>query len=218
MKIAFLDTNLSLLCMAHEILDNIDCEIHFFTESAEIGMYGEKPGLIDNLPVMKRDWMGSTFSQEPNIDSSAIRYSWFCKAVSISLANKSCFFHLRTKISRVKLTNVEFVGAGFLGSGNLNFDRVITPTIPISNKTWFGGTTVDTNCIIPNAFYGKRSDSIIEVWSENELPSNINWLQLMEWKGANPKNSIHAEIEMGIQQAQEFLQTIVLLENNLGGD
>lgn len=198
--------------MAHEILDNIDCEIHFFTESAEVGMYGEKPGLIDNWPLIDRNWLGSTFSQEPSIGSSAIRYSWFCKAISISLANRNCCFHLRTKISRIKLTNIEFVGAGFLGSGNLTFDHIISPTISTSNKTWFGGTTVDTNCNIPDAFSGKRSDSIIEVWSENELPSSINWLQLMQWKGINPKNSIHSEIDMGLKRAQEFLQTNVLLE------
>lgn len=198
--------------MAHEILDNIDCDIHFFTESAEVGMYGEKPGLIDNWPLIDRNWLGSTFSQEPSIGSSAIRYSWFCKAISISLANRNCYFHLRTKISRIKLTNIEFVGAGFLGSGNLTFDHIISPTISTSNKTWFGGTTVDTNYNIPDAFSGKRSDSIIEVWSENELPPSINWLQLMQWKGINPKNSIHSEIDMGLKRAQEFLQTNVLLE------
>jgi len=197
--------------MAHEILDNIDCEIHFFTESAEVGMYGEKPGLIDNWPLINTNWLGSTFSQEPNTDSSAIRYSWLCKAISISLASRNCFFHLRTRISKTNLTNIEFVGAGFLGSGNLIFDHVINPTISTSNKTWFGGTTIDTNCNIPNAFIGKRSDLILEVWSEKELPSNINWLQLMQWKGTNPKNSIHSEIDMGLQQAQEFLQTNVLL-------
>jgi hypothetical protein len=158
------------------------------------------------------NWLGSTFSQEPNTNSSAIRYSWFCKAVSISLANRSCFFHLRTKISRIKSTNIEFVGAGFLGSGSLIFDHIINPSISASNKTWFGGTTVDTNCIIPKALFGKRSDLIIEVWSENELPSNINWLQLMQWKGENPKNLIHSEIEMGLQHAQQFLQTTALLE------
>ena len=214
MKIAFLDTNLSLLCMAHEILDNIDCEIHFFTESAEVGMYGEKPGLIDNWPILNINWLGSIFSQEPNINSSAVRYSWFCKAISISLANRNCFFHLRTKIKRIKLTNIEFVGAGFLGSGNLIFDHIISPTNSTSNKTWFGGTTVDKNCNIPNAFFGQRSDSILEVWSEDELPSNINWLQLMQWKGTNPKNSIHSEVDMGLQKAKEFLKKKPSLEKN----
>ena len=212
LKIAFLDTNLSLLCMAHEILDNIDCEIHFFTESAEVGMYGEKPGLIDNWPLININWLGSTYSQEPNTDASAIRHSWFCKAISISLANRNCFFHLRTRVSKMKLNNIEFVGAGFLGSGNLIFDHIISPTISTSNKTWFGGTTVDTEYKIPNSFSGKRPDSIVEIWSENELPSNINWLQLMQWRGTNPKNSLHSEINMGLQKAEEFLQKKASLE------
>ena len=212
MKIAFLDTQLSFLCTAHKILDNIDCEIHFFTESAEVGMYGEKPGLIDGWPLIDRNWLGSTFSQEPTIESTAIRHSWFCKAISISLAKRNCFFHLRTKISRIKSTNIEFVGAGFLGSGNLIFDHIIDSNIPTSSKKWFGGTTVDTNYEFINSFSGKRPDSITEVWSENKLPSNINWLQLMEWKGTNPKNSIHSEIDIGLKRAYDFLQEKRLLK------
>jgi hypothetical protein len=214
LKIAILDTNLSYLCMAHEILDNIDTEIHFFTESAEIGMYGEKPGLIDNWPIINPNWLGSIFSQEPILDSSAIRYSWFCKAISISLANRNCFFHLRTKIEKIRLNNIDFVGAGFLGSGTLMFDHIIHTNPPKSSKIWFGGTTVDSSVNIDNSISGRRPDSILEIWSANELPSEINWLQLMQWKGTNPKKSIHSEIHMGSKRAQEFLQSNAFLKKS----
>ena len=101
MRIAFLNTDLVSLCMAHRILDDLECEVHFFTESAESGMYGEEPGLIDSWPLLKSSWISSIFSQEPNTDSTAVRKSWLKKAVSISLADRNCFFHLRTRITKI---------------------------------------------------------------------------------------------------------------------
>ena len=205
MKIAFLDTNLSFLCMAHEILDNINCEIHFFTEAAEVGMYGEKPGIIDNWPLLRPDWVSPIFSQEPNHQSTAIRQSWFRKAISIALANRNCIFHLRTKVKNVNSSKIEFVGAGFSGSGNLTFDHIISKQ-KTPDKVWYGGTLLEPIPNIDNSIIGKRPDSIIEIWSENELPPDINWLQQMQWKGTNPKNSIHSEIDIGMKRAYDFLQ------------
>ena len=86
------------------------------------------------------------------------------------------------------------------------FDHIISSNNNTSSKIWFGGTTVDANYETTNSFSGIRPDSTIEVWSEKELPSNINWLQLMQWKGTNPKNSIHSEIDIGMKRAYDFLQ------------
>ena len=143
MKIAFLDTDLVSLCMAHKILDNLECEIHFFTESAELGMYGEEPGLIDNWPLLNSSWISSIFSQEPNSDSTAVRKSWLKKAISISLADRNCFFHLRTRITKINSRTIEFVGAGFAGSGNIFFNHILNQEVTKSENLWYGGTTLE---------------------------------------------------------------------------
>ncbi|MAV60188.1 MAG: hypothetical protein CND89_02345 [Marine Group II euryarchaeote MED-G38] len=211
MKIAFLDTDLVSLCMAHKILDNLECEIHFFTESAELGMYGEEPGLIDNWPLLNSSWISSIFSQEPNSDSTAVRKSWLKKAISISLADRNCFFHLRTRITKINSRTIEFVGAGFAGSGNIFFNHILNQEVTKSENLWYGGTTLEIPKI-DNILVGKRSDSIIEIWSEDKLPTNINWIQQMQWQGTNPKNSIDSEINMGMLRGDEFLNSHVFLK------
>ena len=65
---------------------------------------------------------------------------------------------------------------------------------------------------IDNILVGKRSDSIIEIWSEDKLPTNINWIQQMQWQGTNPKNSIDSEINMGMLRGDEFLNSHVFLK------
>ena len=209
MKIAFLDTDLVSLCMAHKILDNLECEIHFFTESAELGMYGEEPGLIDNWPLLNSSWISSIFSQEPNSDSTAVRKSWLKKAISISLADRNCFFHLRTRITKINSRTIEFVGAGFAGSGNIFFNHILNQEVTKSENLWYGGTTLEIPKI-DNILVGKRSDSIIEIWSEDKLPTNINWIQQMQWQGTNPKNSIDSEINMGVLRGDEFLNSYAI--------
>ena len=211
MKIAFLDTDLVSLCMAHKILDNLECEIHFFTESAELGMYGEEPGLIDNWPLLNSSWISSIFSQEPNSDSTAVRKSWLKKAISISLADRNCFFHLRTRITKINSRTIEFVGAGFAGSGNIFFNHILNQEVTKSENLWYGGTTLEIPKI-DNILVGKRSDSIIEIWSEDKLPTNINWIQQMQWQGTNPKNSIDSEINMGMLRGDEFLNSHIFLK------
>ena len=211
MKIAFLDTDLVSLCMAHKILDNLECEIHFFTESAESGMYGEEPGLIDNWPLLNSSWISSIFSQEPNSDSTAVRKSWLKKAISISLADRNCFFHLRTRITKINSRTIEFVGAGFAGSGNILFNHILNQEVTKSENLWYGGTTLEIPKI-DNILVGKRSDSIIEIWSQDKLPTNINWIQQMQWQGTNPKNSIDSEINMGMLRGDEFLNSHVFLK------
>ena len=209
MRIAFLNTDLVSLCMAHRILDDLECEIHFFTESAESGMYGEEPGLIDSWPLLKSNWISSIFSQEPNTDSTAVRKSWLKKAVSISLADRNCFFHLRTRITKINSKTIEYVGAGFTGSGHLLFDHILNQKITKSGKIWYGGTTLEIPKI-DNIIVGKRSDSIIEIWSGDKLPTNINWIQQMQWQGTNPKNSIDSEINMGVLRGDEFLNSYAI--------
>jgi hypothetical protein len=189
-------------------MDNLDCEIHFFSEDAEVGLFGELPGIISKWPLIPSSWTTSMYSQSYKPKCTAVRRSWFEKAIAISLAKRNTFFHLRTRITNFEDKKVEFSGAGFSGSGTLDFDKIFTISRESNNTIWYGGVT--TTEMTPNQrlIIGKRSDSTIEVWAEHKLPQNINWIQKMSWKGKTPKNSIESDIVMGIQRAKNFLDKV----------
>ncbi len=205
MKISFIDTSLESLCMAQELLDNLDCEIHFFSENAEIGLFGELPGIVSKWPLLPYSWTTSMYSQNYKPKCTAVRRSWFEKAIAISLAKRNTFFHLRTRITNSEGNKIQFSGAGFSGSGILSFDKILGISIDSNNTIWYGGVTTTEIVPNPNLIIGKRSDSTIEVWSKRKLPQDINWIQEMSWKGKTPKNSIESDIDMGIQRAKNFL-------------
>jgi hypothetical protein len=208
MKLAFLNTDVISLCMAHEILDGLDCEIHFFSESAEIGMFGEGPGIISKWPIMPIHWLSSLHSQKPNKNSNAVRRSWLSKAISISLAERDCIFHLRTRITKKTNTFVEFVGAGKSGAGRINFDEIFFIIEEPSIEKWLGGITVENIIDTTRLIIGTRPDTTKEVWYRKPLSKKINWIQEMSWKGKTPEDSVESDINQGIQKARDFLNKI----------
>ena len=208
LKISFIDTTLESLCMAQEIMDNLDCEIHFFSEDAEVGLFGELPGIISKWPLIPSSWITSMYSQSYKPTCTAVRRSWFEKAIAISLAKRNTFFHLRTRITNFEDKKVEFSGAGFSGSGTLDFDKIFRISRESNNTIWYGGVTTTEMTPNPSLIIGKRSDSTIEVWANHKLPQDINWIQKMSWKGKTPKNSIESDIVMGIQRAKNFLDKV----------
>lgn len=208
LKISFIDTSLESLCMAQEIMDNLDCEIHFFSEDAEVGLFGELPGIISKWPLIPSSWTTSMYSQSYKPTCTAVRRSWFEKAIAISLAKRNTFFHLRTRITNFEDKKVEFSGAGFSGSGTLDFDKIFRISRESNNTIWYGGVTTTEMTPNPSLIIGKRSDSTIEVWANHKLPQDINWIQKMSWKGKTPKNSIESDIVMGIQRAKNFLDKV----------
>ena len=208
LKISFIDTSLETLCMAQEIMDNLDCEIHFFSEDAEIGLFGESPGIVSKWPLVPNTWTTSMYSQNYKLKCTAVRRSWFEKAIAISLAKKNTQFHLRTRITNFEDNKVEFSGAGSFGSGILNFDKVFQTSIESNSTFWYGGGTTTEMAPNSNLIIGKRSDSTIEVWAERKLPQDINWIQKMSWIGKTPKNSIESDIDIGIRRANNFLNKV----------
>ena len=208
MRLVFTATTLETLCMAHRILDKISCEIHFITSTAEIGLFGESPGMISIWPLIPTHWGSSLYSQQPTENSLCIRRSWFEKSVAISLAKRDVIFHLKTRITKINAESLEFTGAGFSGSGKISFNEIFHVSDVKDTKLWFGGITTQKYDYDTGTIVGIRSDSTFEIWGRDELPNHINWIQKMSWNGSNPKNSIEISVREGINRADIFLSEV----------
>ena len=137
MKIAIVGSGIEVFTCGHRLLDkNPDLEIHIFDEKAESGMYGEEPGLFEEWPLIPINWAGSLFSQQPRKNSTAIRYSWFVKALSISLAERGANLHLKTVVKNINSGIIDFYGAGYLANGQMKFDTIIDFSGNDSNNVW----------------------------------------------------------------------------------
>ena len=202
MKIAIIGSGIEVFTCGHRLLDrNSNLEIHIFDEKAESGMYGEEPGLFDEWPLTPVSWVGSLFSQQPKDTSTAIRYSWFVKALSISLAERGANLHLKTVVKNIDSGIIDFYGAGYLANGQMKFDTIIDFSGNDSNNVWYGGVTISTTNI---EIFGVRPDQTIEVWSRKE---NIegNLIQTMKWKGTDPRYALTNRIKKGIDVAESTI-------------
>jgi len=202
MKIAIIGSGIEVFSCGHRLLDlNSELEIHIFDEKAESGMYGEEPGIFSEWPLTPLSWYGNLFAQEPNEKSTAVRYSWFVKSLSISLAQRGVNIHLKTVVKNIEAGKIEFYGAGYKGSGNIVFDHVIDFRQKNQEKFWYGGVTLfETSSEI----IGIRPDRTTEVWSmEGEIEGNI--LQKMVWSGENPSTALKSRIDKGIESAESII-------------
>ena len=202
MKIAILGSGIEVFTCGHRLLDkNPNLEIHIFDEKAESGMYGEEPGLYEEWPLTPINWVGNLFSQQPKEDSTSIRYSWFVKALSISLANRGANFHLKSIVKNVENDIIDFSGAGYLASGQIKFDHIIDFRENNSDSVWYGGVVISS----PNAeIFGIRPDRTIEVWSQEEMIEG-NYIQKMEWRGKNPRYALIDRVNKGIEAAESTI-------------
>lgn len=202
MKIAIIGSGIEVFSCGHRLLDlNSELEIHIFDEKAESGMYGEEPGIFSEWPLTPLSWYGNLFGQEPNEKSTAVRYSWFVKSLSISLAQRGVNIHLKTVVKNIETGKIEFYGAGYKGSGNIIFDHVIDFREKNQENFWYGGVTLfETSSEIT----GMRPDRTMEVWSmEGEIEGNI--LQKMVWSGENPITALTSRIDKGIEAAESII-------------
>ncbi len=202
MKIAIIGSGIEVFSCGHRLLDlNSELEIHIFDEKAESGMYGEEPGIFSEWPLTPLSWYGNLFAQEPNEKSTAVRYSWFVKSLSISLAQRGVNIHLKTVVKNIETGKIEFYGAGYKGSGNIVFDHVIDFREINQENFWYGGVTLfETSSEIT----GMRPDRTMEVWSmEGEIEGNV--LQKMVWSGENPITALTSRIDKGIEAAESII-------------
>ena len=202
MKIAIIGSGIEVFCCAHRLLDLYpELEIHIFDEKAESGMYGEEPGIFAEWPPVPSPWFGEMFSQAPNSHSTAVRYSWFVKSLSIMLAKRGATIHLKTRVLKIENNNIHFSGAGISGAGEINVEKIINFQRVDAGKLWYG---VISNERVGKGFSGTRSDKTIENWSsKKELGENF--IQRMQWYGENPVKALSERVMRGIEAAESTI-------------
>jgi hypothetical protein len=198
MKIAIMGSGIEVFCCAHRLLDlDSKLEIHIFDEKAEAGMYGEEPGIFQKWPITPTSWYGKMFSQAPNKKSTAVRYSWFVKSLSIALAKRGATHHLKTRVTDIRNNEVKYIGAGHLGSGVMKVQQIIDLRENKSGKKWHGAISKTT---IEGKICGIRPDETVENWSSEEVKGNF--IQKMNWYGEDPEKAISNRVLSGIEAAE----------------
>jgi hypothetical protein len=208
-RIAIIGGSLEAIACGHRILDAVKhVELHLFEESAEMGLMGEAPGIFTSWPVVPEHWVLGLGKQTPEEGSTAVRRSWFEKAMSASLSARGCTIHLRTRITNRGEGEITFVGAGPLGSDTIQYDALETFGEPHIATKWEGGVC---HSLEPEAdgHIGQRADGTVEVWWEDKPPINPTWVQRMQWVGDDPKRSLADSISRGIETADALVDTII---------
>jgi hypothetical protein len=164
-------------------------------------MYGEEPGIFSEWPIIPIKWAGNLFNQQPKENSTAVRYSWFVKSLSISLAERGANLHLKSIVKGIEGDQLNFYGAGYLGTGQMKFDRIIDFRTKNSKELWYGGVTISKT---DTDIFGIRPDQTIEIWSKNENIGD-NLIQKMQWHGQDPRTALIGRVNLGINTAESSL-------------
>ena len=130
-RIAILGSCLEALQQGHMSLDeNISAKITIYTEDAEpgfpdVGMF-EEAELEKSLRSIPEGWVTSIPNVIGRKETSAVAYSWLCKALAIRLAQRGAQFQLRTSILSIddKLQEISFRGGGRVSSGVDCYDEL----------------------------------------------------------------------------------------------
>ena len=130
-RIVILGSSLEALQQGHMSLDeNISAKIIIYTEDAEpgfpdVGVF-EEVELEESLRSIPEGWVGSIPSVVGRKETSAVAYSWLCKAMTIRLAERGAQFQLRTSILGIdeKEQKISFRGGGRISSGVDCYDEL----------------------------------------------------------------------------------------------
>jgi len=212
MRVAIIGTNLSNLICAHTILDERpDVELHLIDERAETGLMGEGPGLLTGHfeDLFPKDWHHHLGSQQPNHESTALRRSWLEKSIASKLSERGAVLHLRTRTTieddAVKI-RLYLTGAGISSEQELVVDHLLSSIPQMESNAWFGG--VHNGDMMDSSYEGSRSDGLVEIWWQGDEKSQYDgrkWLQLMEWRGADPRTALFDAISRGRALAATIL-------------
>ena len=212
MRVAIIGTELSNLICAHTLLDqHPEMELHLIEERPETGLMGEGPGLLNGHfeELFSREWHHHLGSQQPNPESSALRRSWLEKSIASKLSERGAVIHLRTHPtidSEGGKTSLFLTGAGLTSERELVVDHLLSTTPETESNTWFGG--VHNGNLKASSYEGSRSDGLVEVWwseEENNQYEGRKWLQIMEWRGADPRTALVDAISRGRALAATIL-------------
>ncbi|MEC7708102.1 MAG: hypothetical protein VYA39_00060 [Candidatus Thermoplasmatota archaeon] len=209
-SITILGDSLGALCAGHHILDaSSEAKVCIITDRAEIGLIGEVPGLISSWPPCPPHWISEMFSQTPTSSSTAVRGSWFLKALGIQLSKRGCSFILRTRVTSVTEKEVRFVGAGPLGKGTIQTDHILDLRETDEQTPRWHGFVCKSDDAPPNNISGARPDGTTEVWQRGARENNVFSLQEMTWVGDQPSDYITRGVQLGIGLAQDIVDTII---------
>ena len=214
-RVAIIGTNLLAYSTAHALIDKEQpMKISLFTEKAELGLMSEGPGIFERWPPCPEKWVSQMGSLEPKGSDTAVRRSWFEKSLGTQLSTRGCTIYLKTRVTSVSNGVVHFVGAGPLGTDQMSFEKILDFREVDGNKpTWQGAVSREEDSVQCHAS-GKRPDGTTELWWNGKRPSGRKWLQTMEWQGLNPATSLKDNIENGLSEAMELVDTII--QNPLG--
>ncbi len=130
-RIAILGSSLEALQRGHMSLDeNVSAKIMIYTEDAEVGFPDvgvfEEIELEESLRSIPRGWLASIPSVVGRNETSAVAYSWLCKAMAIRLAERGAQFQLRTSILGIddKHQEISFRGGGRVSCGVYCYDEL----------------------------------------------------------------------------------------------
>jgi len=210
MRAIILGSSLDAICAAHVLLDSSsNIEIQIITERAEIGLMGEIPGLISSWPPCSPDWISEMASQAPNHTSTAVRGSWFVKALGIQLSKRGCQFHLKTRVTKITETEVHVIGAGNLAKGKVVFDHLLDFRPNEQSNTIWHGIVCRTEDTPEYGISGERSDGTTEVWTKHKPQGNKTSLQEMTWFGTDPSLHISSGVTKGMRIANGIVDKII---------
>ncbi len=214
-RVAIIGANLLAYSTAHALIDKKQAlDIHLFTEKAELGLMSEGPGIFERWPPCPKEWISTMGPQGPGGSDTAVRRSWFEKSLGTKLSTRGCTIHLKTRVTSVSGGVVHFVGAGPLGSDLMPFEKILDLREDGKNKPiWQGAVSIQEDSVEADAS-GIRPDGTTELWWNGKRPPGRKWLQTMEWHGLNPSNSLKENIENGLSEAMELVDTII--QNPLG--
>ncbi|MAH98998.1 MAG: hypothetical protein CMA12_06615 [Euryarchaeota archaeon] len=208
-NVLILGNTLDALSAAHYILDTCqNIKIQLVAETAEIGLSVEAPGIFEKWPPCPTHWISDMKSQTPTKESTAVRRSWFEKALGIQLSNRGCTIHLKTRTSAISPDQIQVVGAGAIGMGTIHYDAILDFRHENIGPEWFGGT-LSSGLEAPGEISGVRSDGTTEVWINEEGNRIKNWIQTATWNGEDPRNALVQDIEEGIFKARTKVDTII---------
>lgn len=208
-QLIILGNTLDALSAAHYILDTCqNIEVQLISETAEIGLSAEAPGIFEKWPPCPSHWLSDMKSQTPTQESSAVRRSWFEKSLAIQLSKRGCNIHLRTRASRISSDSIQVLGAGAIGRNTIHYDAILDFRQNNVGPEWFGGI-LSSKLESSGEISGFRPDGTTEVWLNDSRNRVNNWIQTTTWFGEDPRNALLEDIEKGISKAKSKVDTII---------
>jgi hypothetical protein len=190
--IVFPNSSLSSIACAQFLLDGQpSLSIHLISNSFEVGLMRETPGLItnDQWPLVRPHWLSEHGLEAPAGGSTAIRASWLTKSMAISLSERGATFHTGSRIletneeSKTMLISIP----GEETSKTIQYDVIIEMPDPAPKREWRGAVCSE----VPDwaVSSGRRTDGTYEFWwTGTEEP--VNAIQTMSWMGPSPSTAL----------------------------